>query len=120
MQPELPSVVLLDEPELGLHPAAIGYLAGLLRSASKRAQVIVSTQSVTLVNQLEPDDLVVANREQEASVFRRLTSAEVGSWLDDQETLRDPIPAGGTGLRRMRAECPHFDGWVTRLEGLGR
>ncbi len=83
LQPNLPSVVLLDEPELGLHPAAIGTLAGLLRSASKRTQVIVSTQSVTLVNQLAPEDLVIAERENEASVFRRFSSGEIASWMDE-------------------------------------
>jgi predicted ATPase len=66
-------VVLIDEPELGLHPYAIGVLAGLLRSAAERAQIIVSTQSVTLVNQLEPGDLVVVDREDDRSVFRRVT-----------------------------------------------
>lgn len=81
LQPSLPSVVLLDEPELGLHPAAITDLASLLRRASTRTQVIVSTQSVTLVNQLRPEDIVVANRIDGASVFRRLEGPEIESWV---------------------------------------
>lgn len=83
LQPELPSTVLLDEPELGLHPYAISVLADLLRSAATRTQVIVSTQSVTLVNQFTPEDILVVDRQEGASVFRRLTSAEIESWLDD-------------------------------------
>jgi predicted ATPase len=82
LQPELPGVVLIDEPELGLHPYAIGVLAGLLRSAAERAQIIVSTQSVTLVNQLDPAELVVVDREDDQSVFRRVTDEEMATWLD--------------------------------------
>ncbi|HWN45503.1 MAG TPA: AAA family ATPase [Thermoanaerobaculia bacterium] len=83
LQPELPSTILLDEPELGLHPYAITVLADLLRSAATRTQVIVSTQSVTLVNQFGPEDILVVDREDGASVFRRLTSDQIESWLDD-------------------------------------
>lgn len=83
LQPKIPTVVLIDEPELGLHPYAITVLGSLLRSAAKRSQVIVSTQSVTLVNQFETDDIVVVDRNDKGSVFRRPTSAEAASWLDD-------------------------------------
>ena len=63
-------------------------LAEMLRAASERTQVVVSTQSVTLVNQLDPEDVVVVDRvtgEQGRgeSVFRRFTSDEIASWLDD-------------------------------------
>lgn len=81
LQPSLPSVVLLDEPELGLHPAAITDLASLLRRAATRTQVIVSTQSVTLVNQLGPEDIVVADRVERGSVFRRLGAPEIEGWM---------------------------------------
>lgn len=83
LQPNLPATVLLDEPELGLHPYAIQVLAGLLRAASHRTQVIVSTQSVTLVNQFEPADIVVVERSGGASTFRRANESEVSEWLDD-------------------------------------
>lgn len=83
LQPELPSTVLLDEPELGLHPYAIVVLADLLRSAAERAQIIVSTQSVTLVNQLSPEDVIVVDRVGGESVFRHLAREEISSWLDD-------------------------------------
>jgi predicted ATPase len=83
LQPFLPSTVLLDEPELGLHPYAITILSDLLRGASTKTQVIVSTQSVTLVNQFEPQDVVVVERHDRQSAFRRLESGEMENWLDD-------------------------------------
>jgi len=83
LQPNLPSVILVDEPELGLHPSAISVLANLLQSAAKRTQVLISTQSVTLVNHFEPQDVVVVDREDGQSVFRRLDRADMTNWLDD-------------------------------------
>ena len=83
LQPDLPSTILLDEPELGLHPYAITILAELLRGAATKTQVIASTQSVSLVNQFEPDDAIVVEREDQQSVFRHLDRADMESWLDD-------------------------------------
>jgi predicted ATPase len=83
LQPKPPSTVLIDEPELGLHPYAITLLASLLKTAATRTQVIVSTQSVTLVNQFTPEDIIVVERENRESVFRRLSSTEMESWLED-------------------------------------
>jgi predicted ATPase len=83
LQPWLPTTILIDEPELGLHPYAINVLADLLRSTAQRTQVVVSTQSVTLVNQLSPEDVIVVDRAENQSVLRRLTSVEISSWLDD-------------------------------------
>jgi predicted ATPase len=83
LQPELPVVVLLDEPELGLHPAAITLLADLLSSAATRTQVIVATQSVTLVNQFEPEQVWTVDREDNQSVFRRLSTQTMDAWLND-------------------------------------
>jgi predicted ATPase len=82
LQPAPPTTILIDEPELGLHPYAVTVLADLLRSAAERTQVIVSTQSVTLVNQLSPEDIVVVDREGRESVFRRQSSTTIESWLD--------------------------------------
>jgi predicted ATPase len=82
LQPEPPSTVLIDEPELGLHPFAIQVLAGLLKQAATKTQVVVSTQSVTLVNQLQPEDLVVVDREDGQSVFKRCGSAEFSEWIE--------------------------------------
>lgn len=83
LQPSLPSTILLDEPELGLHPYALGVLSALLQSASTRAQVIVSTQSVTLVNHFEPKDVLVTEREGGQTVFRRASEQPVQQWVDE-------------------------------------
>lgn len=83
LQPDLPSVIFIDEPELGLHAAAIQVLAGLLQSASTRAQLLVATQSVTLINQLELDQIWVVDREEGESHFYHLKERDMSSWLDD-------------------------------------
>jgi len=83
LQPTPPSTIVIDEPELGLHPYAITALTSLLYSASQKAQVIVSTQSVPLVNQLQPEDVIVVDREEGQSVFRHLNAKEMRGWLDD-------------------------------------
>lgn len=87
LQPNLPSAILIDEPELGLHPAAIYQLAALLRSDSFEAQPIVSTQSVTLIDQVgRADDLIIVERDRRAraqSTFRRLKSEELADWLQN-------------------------------------
>ncbi len=83
LQPDLPMVVLLDEPELGLHPAAVTLLAGLLSSAATRTQVIVATQSVTLVNQFNPEYIWIVDRDDNQSVFRHLKGEDMSAWLDD-------------------------------------
>jgi predicted ATPase len=80
LQPELPGLILLDEPELGLHPAAVNQLAELLKLASERTQLIVSTQSVTLINQLEQQHIWVADREDGATAFRHLKSEDLSQW----------------------------------------
>ena len=78
-----PSTILIDEPELGLHPAAISILAELLSRASEARQVIVSTQSVDLLNEMRPEDVVVTERHNEGSVFRRLDLDQLAEWLSD-------------------------------------
>ena len=83
LQPYLPTTVLLDEPELGLHPFAITLLAELLRGAATKTQVIASTQSTSLVNQFEPQDVVVVDRADGQSVFRRLDATSMQGWLAD-------------------------------------
>ena len=83
LQPSLPSIILLDEPELGLHPYAVSILAGLLEAAAQRTQVIVATQSVTLVNQFEPEHIVVVELEDGRSLFRHLDDSAMEGWIDD-------------------------------------
>ncbi len=85
MQPatKLPTTILLDEPELGLHPHAITILAKMIKGVSKKTQIIVSTQSTTLINQLDPEDLIVVDRDQEQSTFKRLAKEQTQQWIDD-------------------------------------
>lgn len=84
-QPEgdLPNVLVLDEPELGLHPSAIGVVAGMIHSASMHAQVILATQSVALVDQFEPEQIVVVDRRDRESVFARLDPEKLKDWLEE-------------------------------------
>lgn len=79
----LPDTVLIDEPELGLHPYAINLLAEMIKQVAEKKQIIVSTQSVELLNAFEPEDIVVVEREQGATVLKRLDTQEFGDWLDD-------------------------------------
>jgi len=83
LQPNPPSTIVIDEPELGLHPYAITILASMLRSASANTQVIVSTQSVPLVNQLTPEEVIVVEREGNNSVFKRLSGDQLKDWVED-------------------------------------
>jgi predicted ATPase len=83
LQPNAPDTVIIDEPELGLHPYAISVLASLMKSFSTDKQLIVSTQSVTLINHFEAEDIIVTDKEDGASVLRRLKKEELDIWKDD-------------------------------------
>ncbi len=85
MQPPelLPDTVLLDEPELGLHPYAINLLADMLKQVAEEKQVLVATQSVELLNCFKPEDVVVAERQDDATVLKRLDTEELKDWLED-------------------------------------
>lgn len=89
LQPRPPSLMVIDEPELGLHPFAIAQLAAMLQAAVARpmfepeVQVLIATQSVTLMNQFAPEDLIVVDRLGGQSTFRRVTQEEVEAWADE-------------------------------------
>jgi predicted ATPase len=85
LQPEQfrPSVILVDEPELGLHPYALGVLAALIRQASTSNQVIVSTQSSLLLDHFQPEDVLVADRVDGGTQLRRLEPEPLAKWLED-------------------------------------
>lgn len=74
-------MIILDEPELGLHPAAEAYLASLIRSTSTQTQVLLSTQSATLVDHFKPSEVVVTEIHEGASTFKRLDQEKLGHWL---------------------------------------
>ncbi|MEP7010557.1 MAG: AAA family ATPase [Acidobacteriota bacterium] len=78
-----PSVILVDEPELGLHPYAITLLGSLIKQVSTGTQVIVSTQSPFLLDQFQPEDVLVADRVDGGTQFTRLDPAKLESWLED-------------------------------------
>lgn len=83
LQPAPPATIIIDEPELGLHPMAIQLLASIIKSASLKTQIITSTQSVTLINQFTPDDVIVVERENGESVFRHIGADELEGWKED-------------------------------------
>ena len=85
LQPEVlkPKTIILDEPELGLHPAALAALADIVKYASKESQVICSTQSVSFANSFEPEDFIVVDQEGGASKFSRLDKSDLSQWLDE-------------------------------------
>jgi predicted ATPase len=78
-----PSVLLVDEPELGLHPAAIGLLAAMMRQASRETRVIAATQSPLLLDHFDPEDILVANRIDGATTIERLKPEPLAEWLED-------------------------------------
>jgi predicted ATPase len=78
----LPPLILIDEPELGLHPAALSLVADLIKAASRERQVLVATQSAALLDEFDPGDVIVAERIEGESTFRRLRSDDLEEWLE--------------------------------------
>lgn len=104
MQPEemLPTVVFIDEPELGLHPGAISVVASLIKAVAAKRQIVISTQSPRLMAEFAPEDVVVVERHEDEkgfgeSRFERLSRKDLGAWLDDYDlgTLFEMNVTGG-------------------------
>jgi len=83
LQPEPPQMIIIDEPELGLHPAALNILGGIIRSAAHQSQIIISTQSVTFINNFQPEDLIVVERKDGQSTFKRLDAEKLEEWMEE-------------------------------------
>jgi predicted ATPase len=83
LQPDLPATIIIDEPELGLHPSALNVLGGLVKSAAQHTQIIISTQSVTFINNFSPEDIIVVERNNNQSEFRRLNEASLEDWMEE-------------------------------------
>lgn len=83
LQPNPPGTIIIDEPELGLHPMAINKLAELIKIASHKSQIIVSTQSTTLLDQFDANDIICINHYNNSTIFNRLKKEELSSWLED-------------------------------------
>lgn len=99
LQPNPPSTIIIDEPELGLHPEAIRILGELIEDAAKRTQIIIATQSPLLLDQFSIEDIVVVNRKKGQSVFERLKRTDFNEWLEDYsvgELWTKNVIQGGT------------------------
>jgi len=99
LQPKPPSTIIIDEPELGLHPEAVRILAELIENAAKRTQIIVATQSPLLLDQFAIEDIVVVNRKEGQSTFERLKRTDFNEWLEDYsigELWTKNVIQGGT------------------------
>ena len=85
LQSKTPEVIVIDEPELGLHPAAINKFAELVKRASNKSQIILSTQSTNLVNCFDVKDIIVVDRIESQSVFRHLSEEDLATWMDEYD-----------------------------------
>ena len=85
LQPEelQPSTILLDEPELGLHPRAITMLASIIKQIPDKKQIILATQSSFLLDHFQPENILVANRVDGGTTLTRLSSEKLKNWLED-------------------------------------
>ncbi len=83
LQPEPASTLVVDEPELGLHPYAIKLLASMLFDAAQHTQLIISTQSSLLIDEMSPEDVIVANQRNGETLLERLDSDRLGEWLQE-------------------------------------
>lgn len=83
LQPEPPSLMLMDEPELGLHPQALALLADLIKQAASRSQIVLATQSAALLDFFSLEEVVIVTRQRGASVFSRPGADEDAARLKD-------------------------------------
>jgi len=100
LQPEkdLPDLIVVDEPELGLHPYALQVVGSLLRRASSHAQILVSTQSSAFLDNFEPEDIIVVERNEQGTTFIRPDEQALREWLRDYslgETWEKNVIGGG-------------------------
>ena len=84
-----PATIIVDEPELGLHPYAITIFAEMVRQLSDEKQIIISTQSVEMLNEFDVEDIIVVNRGENGSEFTRLNEDELTVWLEEDYALGD-------------------------------
>lgn len=109
LQPDRPATMIFDEPELGLHPYAVELLGDLFKQASSDAnrQIVISTQSAELVNEFEPEDIVVVDRHAGESVFRRLAAKPLEGWLEEY-SLGQLWRKNAFGGRPQPEQTPQF------------
>ena len=80
----LPKVIILDEPELGLHPSAISILAGMITTASQHSQILLATQSTRLIDEFKASDIVIVerNEKEKCSTYQKLDESKLSEWLE--------------------------------------
>ena len=83
LQTKLPETIIIDEPELGLHPAAIVKFSAMIKRASKKSQIIIATQSVELINNFSLDNLIIVGRFDNQSTFYRPNEEDFTHWLEN-------------------------------------
>ncbi len=83
LQPNMPKTIIIDEPELGLHPFAISKLAGLIIQASAQSQIIISTQSVNFIDNFEPENIITVDRKDNQSIFNPQNSENLKDWIQE-------------------------------------
>ncbi len=101
LQPNPPSVILIDEPELGLHPFAIHQIAEMLRVGAMRTQILVSTQSVTLLDQVGLESIITADRVDGATELKRVDPESIKGWVDE-------FSVGDLWLKNVIGARPRF------------
>jgi predicted ATPase len=102
LQPDPPATIVIDEPELGLHPESLTTLAGFMHEAAYKSQLIVTTQSPDLLNTMEPEDVITVNMRNGESIFERLDRTDLAGWLDNYAVgdlwWKNVIQAGPTSV----------------------
>ncbi|MBN1815560.1 MAG: AAA family ATPase, partial [Anaerolineae bacterium] len=93
-----PPVLLIDEPEVSLHPELLKLLAALLQDASASSRIVVATHSPDLIRWLEPSEVLVADKEEGVTRFTRADELNLDEWLAEY-TLRDLWLMGNLGGR---------------------
>lgn len=83
--PKPPPLICLEEPELGLHPEIVSVVAELLKKASEKTQLVVTTHSERMINELsdDPESVIVCERTPEnGTELTRLSNKKLGEWLE--------------------------------------
>jgi predicted ATPase len=106
LQPTTPSTMLFDEPELGLHPYALTLLGSLFTQAGSK-QIVVSTQSAALLSEFAPEDVIIVERYQGESIFRRLDPSQLSEWLTEY-SLGELWQKNILGGRPRTEDSPQF------------
>jgi predicted ATPase len=84
IESRIPQIIAIDEPELGLHPHAISVIAALMHLAAARCQLFIATQSISMLDEFDPENVVVVDydADERMSVFHRLDEKHYADWLE--------------------------------------